>query len=70
MMDIEEVRRMYDGYRIRLPNGSNCLGLGSRGAARTSLFVCVLAKVLSCLVQRRTMIRDVRDTDEVSALVR
>ena len=56
--------------QVVLRKCSNCLGLGSRGAARTSLLVCVLAKVLVCLVQRRTVLRDVRDTDEVSARVR
>ena len=58
------------GNQMVLTIGSKCLGLGSRGAARTSLVVCVLAKVLACLVQRRTVLRDVRDTDEVSARVR
>ena len=48
----------------------DCLGLGFRGVARTSKLVCVLAKVLGCFVQRRTVFRDVRDTDEVSAMVR
>ena len=42
----------------------------SRGAARTSLLVYALVKVLVCLVQRGTVFRDVRDTDEVSAMVR
>ncbi len=41
-----------EGNQMVLTIGSKGLGLGSRGAARTSQLVFALAKVLGCLVSR------------------